>query len=291
MSKKIPIFFIHQGNSRYLPYSLLQARVSNLDSPRYLLGDSRNSHYKNIITHVNTADHNEDAKAFEEVYQHFSPNPYHMELYCFQRWFILRSFMKANHLTQCLCADSDLMIYGDMTEAQKQFEDDDITLANGLGPHSCFINNLEVLDSICNFMMRLYTEAELFESIKSQVQQSLDESQTPGGICDMTILSEYSQKKLCKVGNVFQIIDGATFDNNVSFSEGFVMDDTLNIKAIHFKGGHPYGRLLETNEEIRFLTLHFQGDRKRYMKQFYKGSKLALMKLKLEDRLLAQYAQ
>jgi hypothetical protein len=282
----IPIFFVHRGNSRYLPYSLLQAKASNPDAPRYLLGDSQNSHYKNIITHVDSGDYSEDAKAFEAIYQHLSPNPYHMELYCFQRWFILRSFMRANHLTQCLYVDSDLMVYGDMTEAQKQFQDDDLTLANGLGPHNCFINNFEVLDNLCNFMMSMYTDLELLEAIHFQVKQALDVHQMSGGICDMVAFDAYTQRKLCNVGEIFQITAGSIFDNNISFSEGFQMNDMLNIKAIHFKQDHPYGYLIESNEEVRFQTLHFQGDRKRYMKRFYRGSKLGLAKLKFEDRVL-----
>ena len=123
----LPIIFIHQSNSDHLKYSLAQAQRSNPSSTIFLLGDSSNDAYE-FVEHRSMFDYFSEAAQFKKIYKHYSTNGSDFELICFQRWFILREFLKTYGIQQCLYLDSDIMLYADVTKEQKKFEQFDFTL-------------------------------------------------------------------------------------------------------------------------------------------------------------------
>ena len=101
---RIPVVLIHSGDSPYLPATIFQLRHSNPRTPIYLIGDDENRHYNSWVSHHEINDFLGHAKAFENIYQHFSTNGREFELICIQRWFILRDFMKAmNQVMSIMC--------------------------------------------------------------------------------------------------------------------------------------------------------------------------------------------
>src|SRR5262249_35737186 len=154
-TSSLPIVFIHASNSDHLKYSLAQAHASNPQSTVILVGDSSNDVY-DFVEHRPMMEYFQGAGEFQKIYKHYSTHGVDFELICFQRWFILKEFLIANNLSQCLYLDSDTMLYADVTKDSKKFEPFDFTLCwNSIG---CvfFLNRLKGLDEFCQFLMDIY---------------------------------------------------------------------------------------------------------------------------------------
>lgn len=264
----IPIVFIHQNDSPYLPFSLVQSKELNSKSSIFLIGDNSNNYYK-FVEHDNITNYFNQALQFAKIYKHMSPNKLSFELFCFQRWFILKDFMVKNNIQKCVYLDSDVMVYTNLTEEQKKFSHFDFTISSKVGNPNCsFINNIEALENYCNFLIKLYTDSELFKLLKLQ----LEEKSLKGlkeGISDMTGFEEYFKTKLNNLGTLQHVIDDSTYDRNIRRSHGFEMDD--NLKKIYWINNQPFCKQLDSDKLIKFNTLHFQGSAKQYMKNHFKG--------------------
>ncbi|MEO8256929.1 MAG: hypothetical protein ABI868_06240 [Acidobacteriota bacterium] len=263
----IPIVFIHQSNSEHLTYSLAQARKSNPNSTVFLLGDDSNDGYPGV-EHHRLSDYSVGAAQFEEVYTHYSTHSVSFELVCFQRWFILRDFLAARQIEQCVYLDSDVLLYADVSEDISKFRRFDFTLCwNTIG---CvfFLNRLDGLERLCQFMLDLYTRKDpyLYDRMVAHFA-SRQKNHLPGGTCDMTALQFYNELNFGRIGEASYIIDGSVYDPNINMPHpGFEMED--GIKKITWHGEHPYGTYLPTGESIRFNSLHFNGQAKALMGRY-----------------------
>jgi len=256
----LPIVIIHVNNSEYLSYSLAQAKKSNPESNIVLLGDSSNDCYK-FIEHKNIFNYYRDAQKFSEIYRHNSVNSYNYELFCFQRWFFLKNFMAANGINKCLHLDSDVMLYANVTEEQKKFANYDLSLPQGISPHCLFINNLNVLEKFCDFLVEIYTDSSVYERIKNN-------SLVP--LSDMTAFGEFSNRTEFRIGDISNIIDNSKYDLNINCSEGFEMIDGR--KNIYLLEKQPFCKYLDLAQDIKFNIIHFQGhSTKKYMKDYFTG--------------------
>jgi hypothetical protein len=260
----IPIVIIHKHDSYYLPYCLVQATLSNLHSEIFLLGDPNNNHYS-FVKHAHISDYFQSAKLFGKIYKHLSTNLHAFEVFCFQRWFVLRDFMKAHQFDSCVHIDSDLMLYADLTQEQSKFAHYDFTLTRGYSGHCSFFNRLEALEKFCDFMMSLYTDPDLFQILQDQYQQTI-ERQANGGVSDMFALEQYRLRYPETIGEMSTIIQNSVYDCNVKISDGFEMKNGM--KHIVWIDDQPFGKHIESNQLIRFNSLHFQGSSKQYMKSY-----------------------
>ena len=267
----LPIIFIHKSNSEHLKYSLGQAHASNPQSTVILLGDSSNDAY-DFVEHRSMAEYFHGAGEFQKIYKHYSTHGVDFELICFQRWFILRDFLIANNLSQCLYLDSDTMLYADVTKDWKKFEQFDFTLCwNSIG---CvfFLNRLKGLDEFCQFLMDIYCSQNKFYYDRMVAHYAVRKKHhLAGGACDMTAFQFYSEGNFGQMGEASHIIDGSVYDPNINMPHpGFEMEN--GIKKIIWKNRQPYGKHLRTGEEIRFNSLHFNGRAKKLMSQYYTGN-------------------
>lgn len=263
----LPIVFIHKHNAEHLKYSFAQAKKSNPGSTVFVLGDDSNNQYDGV-EHHQFRDYFGGAARFEEIYKHYSTHPIDFELICFQRWFILREFLTANKIDQCVYLDSDVLLYADVTEDLKKFARFDFTLCwNTIG---CvfFLNRMEGLENFCHFMMDIYSKKDAYHYDKMVSHfAARRKNQLPGGACDMTALQLYNEINFGQVGEASHVIDGSVYDPNVNMPHpGFEMEN--GIKKILWKGDHPYGRFGRTGEEVRFNSLHFNGHAKRLMSRY-----------------------
>src|SRR5262249_10071626 len=267
----MPIVFIHQSNSEHLKYSLAQAHASNPRSTIILLGDSSNDVY-DFVEHLPFVEYFQGAARFEKIYKHYSTHGIDFELICFQRWFILREFLMANNLAQCLYLDSDTMLYADVTKESKKFEQFDFTLCwNSIG---CvfFLNRLKGLDEFCQFLLDIYGNKNKFYYDRMVAHYAVRKKhQLAGGACDMTAFQFYSEGNFGQMGEASRIIDGSVYDPNINLPHPwFEMEN--GIKKIIWKDGQPYGKFIRTRQEIRFNSLHFNGRAKKLMSQYYAGN-------------------
>jgi len=270
-TSSLPIIFIHRSNSEHLKYSLAQAHESNPNSTIFLLGDSSNNVY-DFVEHRPFVEYFQEAAHFQKLYKHYSTHGIDFELICFQRWFILREFLMANNLAQCLYLDSDTMLYADVTKESKKFEQFDFTLCwNSIG---CvfFLNHVKGLDEFCQFLLDIYGNKNKFYYDRMVAHYAVRKKhQLAGGACDMTAFQFYSEVNFGQMGEASRIIDGSVYDPNINMPHpGFEMQN--GIKKIIWKDGQPYGKFSRTGEEIRFNSLHFNGRAKKLMSQYYAGN-------------------
>ena len=268
---KLPIIFLHNTNSDYLKFSLGQAKHSNPQSPIYLIGDDSNDCY-NFVEYQSKSNYFQGANDFSKIYRHFNNSPYKHELFCFQRWFILHEFLATSKLKKCLYLDSDTMLYTDVTEEQKKFVPFDFTLSFKTCGSVFFLNRLEALADFCQFLTDIYTKKErlYFDRMLAQFA-TFKKNGMAGGACDMTAFDFYSYEHFGEIGEVSQIIDGSVYDPGINVPQpGFEMEK--GIKKIIWKDAVPYGIQLRTAEEIKFNSLHFQGETKRFLNQYYTGA-------------------
>lgn len=269
----LPIVVIHKHDSHYLPYCLAQAKSSNPKSDIVLIGDKNNNHYK-FINHRNMYEYFNEAKEFGKIYKHLSTNMPVAEKFCFQRWFILNSFMAANNIAKCVHIDSDVMLYVDVTEEQKKFEQFDFTLSSGGSAHCSFFNSKQALEKFCAFVISLYTEPFLFSLLESRYQERISNNRS-GGASDMTAFEKFRERHPPnKIGETTVIIGASTYDDNVNCSDGFEI--LHGLKRICWVNGQPFCKHIKSNEKIRFNSLHFQGGAKKYMRKYYNGKEFRL---------------
>lgn len=269
---------IHKGNTDYLPYSLAQVKESNPQSKIYLLGDDSNKHYS-FIEHDYINKYANGTKDFANIYKHLSSNDLEFELFCFQRWIILKNFMFAKKLNNCFCIDSDVMVYTNISKEQTKFQSFDIAfsyvpLNDSPSPHCIFINNVEALKNFCDFLTALYTDSSLLKLMELQLQQRA-QNNLPGGACDMTAFREFAKGGYSKIGYTSSIDNDSTYDHNINCSEG-VFEMSNGIKNIYFVNNYPYCKNYLLNKEIMFNILHFQGSAKKYMKYYFTGKEIEL---------------
>ncbi|MGB3653480.1 MAG: hypothetical protein WBA41_19980 [Rivularia sp. (in: cyanobacteria)] len=273
----IPIVTLHRGNHPYLIYSLAQAKKNNPESDIFLLGDYSNK-FLRFITHEDFSFYCEGAKEFEKIYadKHMSSNDFLHEMFCFQRWFILRDFMKKNKIEKCVHIDSDILLYANLSEEQEKFAHSDFTLSKKGSGHNSFIK-LKGIEDFCEFVINFYTNPSLFKILETLWE---DKKSRPGGICDMTLLNQYYQRNSDKIAQTSDIINNSVYDANINASHEFEMRN--GIKNIYWVDGKPYCKHLKSGKGIKFNSLHFQGKAKRYMKDYCTAKKALVSYCRIE---------
>jgi len=214
-----------------------------------------------------------------------STNPEPFEIAATQMVFILRNWMAAHGHEKAMLCESDTMIYTDMTEYEKRYDD---YLAAISIPHnqpgyrwsaSCHASfwTMAGIEQMCDVVNWGYgTNAG-----KGAIQLKWDwhrETKAPGGICVMTFL--YFLAEQVALRNVTEIgEDGLTIDHNIRVSENRLPIEFRVVPAKHpkYKGamkelrwinGIPHGWHEKRQERIGFAALHFNSSAKALMEDW-----------------------
>lgn len=266
----IPIVFIHSGDDEYLYYSLNQAKHSNPKSSVFLIGDSANRHYASeSIHHLMLEDYYDGAMEFASVYQHHSPNTYDYELFCFQRWYILRDFMRAFQMDRCLYLDSDIMLYDSIDDPEYARFTNIWTMLS--------FNTSQSLDNFCKLMRSYYCDPSLLGQLHAYTALH----QFPG-VSDMVfsrLFVDYYPEYSNHQNGVFQ---DSFFDGNIRhpqwfppYHDGDEVEMRDGTKKVYFQQGKFFVKL-KSGKYVRVVGQHFQGDNKAYMRYFLTSSLPAL---------------
>ncbi len=226
----------------------------NPHSPIILIGDDTNDCF-DFVEHVNMRAFEHAADSFNRQYKHRSPNDEIHERFCFQRWFVLKEFLTQSKIDQCLHLDSDVMLYINATNERKIFSANDLTLSSGRSAHCCFISGPNVLHAYCDMVLHTYSSQSGLQWMEKEFERINRISS--GGICDMTFFEAFSQSHPGTCVELGKIVDGAVYDDNINASDGYAMRD--GIKDIRFVGRIPFSRHKESETDVQFKTLHFQG--------------------------------
>ena len=283
-SINIPVIFVHlqAEKSFYLKYSLTQAKKFN---PRVILiSDAHNNLFPEIECH-NLFNYCSGAKKFISIYKHLSPNEYPYEIFCFQRWFILKEFMHSERIEKCFYCDSDVMLYCNTTEEYNkyysryeaslmEFLSDGFNAIKGkvYTGGVAFWSKTE-LENFCKHLEKSFKN----KSKISRWENLFKSNQYNEGLSDMTLLTDYKYTRSNKydllIGNLHEIRDDSVFDHYLASDDqgNYVMKKDKPkrlIKDIVFKNGFPYCYNKKLKKYIRLKALHFQADLKMLMSEY-----------------------
>jgi lipopolysaccharide biosynthesis glycosyltransferase len=245
MKNSLPLFYYQPNQVDYLEKSLeLNKKI-----------------FKDIIILDKT-----DFPEFNSVYRHMSYNNEMFEKLCFLRFFNILEYCKENKIDKFLYCDSDAIflenlnfenILGDelcvgcKPEEQNKFED--VT-----GAHFS-IWSLEGLEDFCNFILDTYSKN--IDILMPKWNWHI-ETQTGGGICDMTVMYHWYKGNK----NLYDLPEGV-FDRGLGISDGKIKNEFViknGIKQLKKEDDNVYV-INNKDEKVKLLGLHFQGDKKRYM--------------------------
>lgn len=258
----LPVIFIHRGpNTQYLKLALKKSPDA------ILIGDEDNCSvtsayhpYQNYF---------QGASDFKKLYQHRSTNPEWFEMFCFQRWFVLYEFMEQHSLTKVFVADSDVLLYCDVSDydydVAYSIPKDQQNYRWSASAHVSYwtINGLR---KFCEYILWLFEDDYLL----NEKWQYHKETGAPGGIADMTALYLFSTEHPVKT--LTGVYEGMTFDHQMNRPDNLYRDEYEmggDIKRIDWRlGKTPYGYNKKLDCWVKFNALHFQGNAKQHMEKF-----------------------
>ena len=179
--------------------------------------------------------------------------------------------MEEQNLDTVFYVDSDVMLYVNISEEYKKYEQYDLTLLHRTAAISSYFTKLG-LDNFTNFLMKTFSNKQSYEYQKIashyHVRQKFN---LPGGVCDMTYFDFFHYMDdggggPGKVGEMMSIINDSTYDHNINVSDQYF--DFNGIKNIKIKDGYPYVFNHKLNKDIKFNSLHFQGGAKNQISKF-----------------------
>ena len=269
ISMSPPIIFLQQGAPTALSHlncALLQARWWNPQRESFVIGDEecRAALVVPGVEFVPIEDFRSSAGELRKVYVHLSANSPGFELFCLERWFVLRDFLQQRHLESVWHFDSDVMVYEDLSSEEARIDGVDFTFTKISGHNAYF--RINALDQFCSFILKCYRAEPQTQWLQASQAARLAAG-NPDTISDMFFIGEF--KKLDGLRSLDFSVPASgqsAFDTNIRFSNGYEMDGDL--KQITFTDQQPYGLDIETQQLQRFATLHFQYFAKQQMPRF-----------------------
>jgi len=265
---KIPIIIIHSGSQFYLKNLIHHIRIYNPKADVFLLGDDSNKDLaKNQLTHIPYNKYIASANNFSEKYVHLNTNDYHYELFCIQRWFIIREFVEERNIKNFFVCDSDELLYCNIESVMEPYIHYDFTIGKYGIPNS-MLWSLDGIVKFTNFVNKAYQDDELLSKLKSVYKSCFIDGHriSMGGVSDMVLFSLYQEQP---DSNVIDLSDpekaDACWDTAMTHGRGFEMQNGL--KKIVWKDNLPYG-IYQGKRMIRFYGLHFLGRSKMQQHKF-----------------------
>jgi len=260
----VPVVFIHRGDDDYLAHSLQQAKRSSPQSDIVLIGDSDNLKYASeTVQHFRIDDYFQSAARFAEVYKHQSGNSYDYELFCFQRWFILKEFVKANGIERCCYLDSDILLYADANHPEFHgFTNVWVMLT---------FNTASTLEDFCYLIDIYFRNPDLHDYLLAYTQKLGYQ-----GLNDMVFSSLYLEHWPQYKQNLDGIFGESFFDGNIGHplripeipeEGGGVVEMLDGKKKVYRINGGLYAKAGE-RRWIKINSLHFQAENKKHMAYF-----------------------
>lgn len=280
----IPIVFIHKGNSWYLPYTLYQAHTTNPLSNIYLIGDEETKNYPKWVNHVDYSQYEDNCKQLRTIYKHKSTLGKGFELLCIERWFVLYKFLTKKNINNCIYLDSDILVYSNLSEAQKLTNGYAATWS-GFSAHSNYINDVSALKDYCDNIIDSYTN-NLPKAIKEKTIffRRINNTDTQEAISDMTFWADYNIRYPGKLLNISNQNFKGTFDISMEETR-FCEDNGAGIKKIYWNHKIPQCRFKATNQIIPMITLHFAGKAKLILKKHFKYWSIRFLLFKITNDL------
>lgn len=199
--------------------------------------------------------------ALSQQYIHQSKNKVHYERFCFERWIILRNFMRELGLKNVLYVDSDALIYDGVEEL--------FDISGGKifdTPYLNVFQNFNSLDPVVDEIMQAFSS---FEENQKRWEFGLDKK---AFYSDMLLFPQLIRKNPHVGLRWSRDMERLGFDSNINEPNGFdpFVDDSRGVKKIFRSNGGRYA-IHSDHGEVRFKFIHFQGVAKALMKYYLSG--------------------
>jgi hypothetical protein len=268
-----PIILIHRGHNPYLAHTIAQARSSNPKSRLILLGDRSNSFYLGVEHHY-YEDYFVDAARFADIftYDYFPTYQYGWILFCHQKYFALRDFIKAQGITSFLLIDSDVLIYESIIPYFEYFSGYRMTLSAGSSRPSAqaafaIVNDPSIIADLC----------ELYIDLFDSSPQELGDRFGLSCFTEMLGLGLLMRDPQKSVKNTYEENTGFVVNHNLLADQRFEKDGEFC--RIFWKDNVPMHREKDSGRILKTPAIHFHGHAKR---QMHRNLKLTSGRLKWE---------
>ncbi len=275
----INIVIIHTGFDKYVVHTLKQLRKTNPNSNIFLITDDNYKEYNKYSTFVDIKSLlKKDSIHFANIYVHFGKSNPKFEMFCMQRWIILRDFMIEYSIDSCIHIDSDVLVFSDLSGALIPFNNYSISLSNNLAL-SMYIRDISILDEFVNFLLLKYGDKNQLQSL-SDMFYNTDRCRNgvAGSISDMDLSREFFSSRN-NVGNLSSIINNSTFDSSIVYGDPLfemIEKNRYKMKKIFFENEVPYCNAFINDriEKVRFHSLHLLTWTKVYINKLSKHKNL-----------------
>lgn len=254
-----PIILIHRGDSFYLAHTIAQARNSNPESRLILLGDRSNSFYLGV-EHHSYEDYFDEAREFAKLFTYeFFPNyQYPWILFCHQKYFALREFVRAQGIDRFLLMDSDVLLYEPIEPYFAHYASSRLTVtspgsAETAAAGFALVNEPGILAELC----RTYTDMFSLEGV-----HLLKHMNVPS-FTEMVGLYLLWKSNPNTVTNTHEAIDTFAINSSILEDRRFVLEN--GILAIKWRSGIPLLKRADSGEDVKSPIIHFHGHAKKIM--------------------------
>ncbi len=254
-----PIILIHRGDSFYLAHTIAQARSSNPESRLILLGDRSNSFYLGV-EHHSYEDYFDEAREFAKLftYEYFPNYQYPWILFCHQKYFALRDFVRTQAIDKFLLIDSDVMIYEPIGFYFEHYKDYQMTLSASSSPSAqaafAVVNNTSIVGDLCDIYNILFQNSS--ETLQARFETTC--------FTEMLGLGLLMQESSNCVKNTY-VEDNGRFVVHHNMLDDSRFEKDGDCSRIIWSANMPMLRKLESGCLLKSPILHFHGHAKKQM--------------------------
>jgi len=288
MQSRVPVVTTHTGVHTYFKNAV---QINAKFNTTFVIGDNVNCKLFDGIPNIHHVDFGkfitDDLIALQQNFLNFSPNPAEFEYKCFERFYLLRGFMKQYHYDRIFYVDSDCIMLqnvDDLLLAHPEFEcgmaieefnscktqQEKMAQNNG-----CIHNSLLTLEYVETFIQlchEIYVTQTKLELLSPKIRWF--QTKRASGVSDMTVcyliyLFGLYDKPFFNTEHSFLFgNEMCSFDHHIRTAFGYLGDDTYlmnpgdGAKYLEKVGDKMYATTVKGNK-VRLLTLHFQGTSKR----------------------------
>lgn len=267
------IVIIHTGFAKYLVYTLKKLKETNKNANIFLISDKEYKEYSKYSIFVDIKKvTKEESINFKNKYIHLGKSNPNYEMFCMQRWIILKDFMKEYNLNECFHIDSDILVFSNLDEALKPFFEYNISLAHNLAL-TMYIRDITILEEFSKYLLFKYTDEKEINKLKDMYYNTDRVNDgVAGSISDMDLSRDFFSYYNLPIGNLSNIENDSIFDSAIVYGDPdfeMIKKEKYKMKKIFFENNTPFCNYSKDgiNKKIRFHSLHFIVWAKLYIKK------------------------
>lgn len=278
----IPCVILHRGLQEYVKTNI---EITSKSNPVILIGSPEFRALKNV-----------DFYEFDDYYDHslfdsfvnYSSNSKEFEWLCFSRMFMLKKFMLKNNINKVFHLDSDCILLEPLEKFTFEKENGLMISSNFDNPFRmsssvhCSLIDIDFLDKFEFLFSQIYLEKEnnIYRDMIVNKVNHHRKTNTPGGICDMTLYYILANEKLIDTQNLRHVKNDYAFMNTLGGPEGKDSKQQYRVKNNIIDINPLTNEIYDTinKKSYKLMNVHFQGGYKQYLNHNWIKNNLKVLK-------------